>query len=201
MKTDTPEAALAAKRALRARILAERDALPAPARDAASRTLIGIALAHPRLAAAHTLLAYASIGSEVRTHELLAARVQRGQRLVLPRVNRALRRLDLYAVRDLRRDLAPGTWDIPEPLPECCEAVARDDIDAVLVPGAAFTPRCERMGYGGGFYDRLLADWPGDACFIALAFDLQITEVLPLGAHDVPMHEVITPTRHFRCCS
>lgn len=189
----------AAKRALRASVLARRDALPAVERDTGSRTLTDIALAHPALADAEGVLAYASIGSEVRTIALLEAVLRRGQRLVLPRVNRALRRLDLYVVRDLECDLAPGTWDIPEPNPERCEALhTREPIGAVVVPGAVFTPRCDRLGYGGGFYDRLLANWPGAGCFIALAFDVQIAEALPLGAHDIPMHEVITPTRRFR---
>lgn len=149
--------------------------------------------------AAHTVLAYASFGSEVQTRALLEACLRAGRRLVLPRVNRARRELDLHLVSDLDRDLAPGTWEIPEPRPECCEKFQDlKSVDLVIVPGAAFTADCARMGYGGGFYDRLLGAWRGNARFVAVAFDEQIVDTLPLIATDVRMHEVITPTRHYR---
>jgi len=197
---DSAEAAatIAAKRALRSQIVAARDALPLPEQQAQSRLLSQRLIEHPKFIAAATVLAYASFASEVRTGELLAACLSCGKRLVLPRVNRALRRLELYVVTDLAADLAPGTWGILEPRPDrCTPVIDRAAIDVVLVPGAAFTPKCERMGYGGGFYDRLLEGWPGKGHFMALAYDAQIVDALPQVPTDVLMHEVITPTRRF----
>lgn len=179
-------------------MLALRDAIGVPARADLSRRIVDHLLDHPALLRARYVLAFASIGSEVQTGSLLQSCLRRGQKLALPRVNRGARRLDLYVVRDLDLDLAPGTWDIPEPRSDRCEMLTdRAVIDVVIAPGAAFTARCERMGYGGGFYDRLLENWPGAGRFIAPAFDEQIVEALPLSAQDVRMHEVITPTQHF----
>lgn len=199
MVPSDPHSTTDAKRALRARVLAQRDALAVPVREALSRRIMDRLLDHPALLGARCVLAFASIGSEVQTALLLQSCLRRGQRLVLPKVNRGARRLDLYAVQDLSKDLAPGTWDIPEPCPDRCDLLTdRALIDVVVAPGAAFTVRCERTGYGGGFYDRLLENWPGAGRFIAPAFDEQMVEALPLSAQDVRMHEVITPTQHYR---
>lgn len=176
--------------------------MTAPAREAASVRITQRVVEHPSMAAAHTVLAYASFGSEVQTRALLESCLRTGRRLVLPRVNRARRELDLHRVCDLDHDLAPGTWGISEPRPERCEQFQDlETIDLVIVPGAAFTADCARMGYGGGFYDRLLGAWRGDGRFVAVAFDEQIVDTLPLIATDVRMHEVVTPSRHFRCDS
>lgn len=193
------EPARSTKASLRAQVLSRRDALSQQERDSATRVLLERAGETPCLKHARTVLAYASFGAEIQTLELLQACLRQGKRLVLPRVDPVRRQLDLFLVRDLERDLAPGTWKIPEPRPERCEPLPdRAGIDVVLAPGVAFTERCERMGYGGGFYDRLLSHWPGRGCFIALAYDLQIVDTLEMAPHDVLMHEVITPTRHFR---
>ena len=98
-------------------------------------------------------------------------------------------------------ELTPGTplitsrWGIPEPMPEPTAEVLPAQLDAVLVPLLACDQRGHRVGYGGGFYDRFLAQcWPG-ARFIGLSIlgdepvDA-ITDVLPT---DVPLHACITP--------
>ncbi len=190
------------KCALREEILARRDALPEGIRQQASRSITDQLLTHADFSLARTLLAYASIESEVQTDAVLGNVLQMGKRLVLPRVNRALRRLDLFEVTDLSLDLQPGTWGIREPLADrCLPILDTRQIDMVLVPGVAFTVHGERLGYGGGFYDKLLADWQGGRCFIAAAFDEQLVDVLPTSARDVKMDFVVTPTQLLRCTS
>jgi 5-formyltetrahydrofolate cyclo-ligase len=182
----------AAKAALRRAVLARRDALSAPLRAELDRQITDRLLALPALLQARGVLAYLSFGSEFDTRALLAALLSRGIRLALPRVNRAAKRLDLYFVQDLSADTAAGTWGILEPLPDCCALAERGAIAAVLAPGVAFSRTGERLGYGGGFYDRLLGAWQPRPPVIAAAYGVQVADHVPVDADDVPVDVVVT---------
>jgi 5-formyltetrahydrofolate cyclo-ligase len=117
-----------------------------------------------------------------------------GRRLVLPRVDRDARVLALHAVADLDVDVAPGYLGIPEPRASCA-SVAPADVDFVLVPGVAFDAEGRRLGYGGGFYDRLLPLLRPDAARVAGAFDEQVVGAVPAASHDARVPLVVTPTR------
>ena len=71
-------------------------------------------------------------------------------------------------------------------------------IDAVLVPGVAFDRAGHRLGYGGGYYDRLLPSLRRDCLRVGLAYDEQVVDELPAEEHDVRLHAVVTPTRLLR---
>jgi 5-formyltetrahydrofolate cyclo-ligase len=180
------------KAALRRAILARRDALAPAVRADANRRITAHLLAHAPLAAARSVLAYLSFGSEIDTRPLLAALQARGAAIVLPRVHRAARRLDLYRVSDLDADTLAGVWGIREPDPARCALADLQEIDAVLAPGVAFTRAGGRLGYGGGFYDRLLGRWPARPPVIAAAYDAQIVDAMPIEPTDVPVDAVVT---------
>lgn len=142
---------------------------------------------------ARVALAYASFGSELDTRALLRRVLEDGRTLVLPRVERAARRLALHQVRDLDRDLQPGTWGIPEPAPDRCRPVLPAEIDFVLVPGVAFDHHGGRVGHGGGYYDRLLAAWPPPLPpLVVAAFELQVVPVVPVLPTDRRVDLVVT---------
>jgi 5-formyltetrahydrofolate cyclo-ligase len=169
------------KAALRRSVLARRDDVPAAERAELSARITRHLLDLPAFAAAGTVLAYLSIGTECDTQAFVAAVLGQGKRLVLPRVERAARRLQLFHVSDLARQTTAGTWGIQEPVPGRCPPVEREEVSMVLAPGIAFTPRGDRLGYGGGYYDRLLRDWPARPPVIAAAF-----------AYDVRIDSVVT---------
>ena len=183
-----------AKRALRERITAERDALAAAARDAASGTICDRILALPSFAAAHRPLLTLPFRSEWNTRALLEAALARGDEVLLPRVDERKRMLDLFAVEDIERDTAPGYCGIPEPR-ETLPRRTIHDIDFVLVPGVAFDERGHRLGYGGGYYDRLLALLPPGVAKVAGAFDCQMTASIPHAPHDLAVDVIVTPSR------
>jgi 5-formyltetrahydrofolate cyclo-ligase len=112
-----------------------------------------------------------------------------GKRVVLPRVRG--RELALFGITDFDRDVAPGAWGIPEPATG--DPVGREQIDLIIVPGAAFDASGNRLGYGAGFYDKLLEGFGGR--IVALAFELQIVPAAPRDAHDVPMQKIVTEKR------
>lgn len=137
-------------------------------------------------------MAYMSIGSEFDTAAFVSDLRAQGKALVLPRAPRGSRLLELYVVRDPKRELAAGVWGIQEPRPDRCRPARLEEIDFVLVPGVAFTTRCDRLGYGGGFYDRLIAGFAQRPPLVAAAFTLQIVPALPLSPSDQAVDSVIT---------
>lgn len=132
--------------------------------------------------------------SEWETRPLLEAALALGKVVGAPRVNPGKRMLETYAITDLERDLGPGFLGIDEPLPHC-GPLALDAIDWVLVPGVAFDTQGHRIGYGGGYYDRLLPLLRSDARRVAGAFELQVVEQVPAAMHDLQVDAVVTERR------
>ena len=190
-------ASAAPKAALRRQIVAARDALPPDTLD-----FVIVTAEHDYVTNldayrnACCVLAYMSFGSEFETAAFVAGTLASGKQLCLPRVDRATRRLELHRVDSMQRDLQSGVWGIREPRAECPHADI-SHIDFVLLPGVAFTPRCERLGYGGGFYDRLLTRFARRPPLVAAAFALQICEQVPLDATDQRIDIVVTESSFY----
>jgi 5-formyltetrahydrofolate cyclo-ligase len=184
----------AAKLALRQRVLAARDALPAAVRTAASAAIVGRFLARADFTCARAVLLTLPFGSEWDTLALVRAALAAGKAVAVPRVDKATRMLGLHAIRDPERDVVAGYRDIPEPRPGC-PPISRDAIDFVLVPGVAFDRDGRRLGYGGGYYDRLLPLLSPRAPRVAGAFELQLVASVPAGAHDVAIDAIVTESR------
>ena len=180
-----------AKVALRRQALAARDLLPVGLREQAAMEIVARLRTLPSFQAARTVLLTLAFRSEWDTLPLVRAALGAGQTVVVPRVNVPARMLELHAIADPIRDVASGLNGIPEPLAHC-PIVAPAAIDWVLVPGVAFDRTGRRLGYGGGYYDRLLPSVRRDAPRIAGAFSIQIVERVPAGPHDTSVDAIIT---------
>jgi 5-formyltetrahydrofolate cyclo-ligase len=179
------------KAALRTEMIARRDALPASERQRVAEALTSLVVSLPQYAAARTVLATMAIGSEWNTGHFLARAAADGKGIVLPRVTPPPRHLQLHAVPDLERDLAPGVWNIPEPDPAKCAPVSLDDVDFALVPALAADREGYRLGYGAGYFDGLLAGRKlRPFCVTALPTAF-IVEHLPNEPHDVAVDLVL----------
>ncbi len=183
-----------AKRALRERILRARDALPAAERLHAGAVIAAAIAAQAEFRAAGTVLLALSFRSEWDTRALLGAALEAGKTVVAPRVDAASRMLEPRRVTDPDFDLAPGFRGISEPLPHCAP-VAFAAIDWVLVPGVAFDPNGYRIGYGGGYYDRLLPLLRHDVRRVSGAFELQLVDRVPTAPHDLTVDAIVTERR------
>lgn len=179
-------------------MLARRDALPAAERRALSARIIRSLLALDAYRGARCVMAYASFGSEIETADFLADVLAQGKVLVLPGVERGSRTLRLHAIDDPARQLAPGVWGIPQPRAELCPSVPASRLDFVLVPGVAFTPRCERLGYGGGYYDGFIRGLAPRPPLVAAAFSHQILQELPVSERDQSVDRVVTEDAEYR---
>jgi 5-formyltetrahydrofolate cyclo-ligase len=182
------------KAAIRQRVLATRDALSDNERAAKNAAIRGRVESFDLFQRAGTILLYASFRSEVDTAGLMEGALRQGKRVALPRPRVAERRLEACLITDPGRDLCPGAWGIFEP-EQRCQVISIDEIDLAVVPGVVFDESGHRLGYGGGYYDRLLASSPS-LPVIGLAFEVQIvTQGLPAEAHDVRLNWIVTEDR------
>lgn len=176
--------------------LARRDAMATAARAAASATIRRRLLRLPAVASARTLLAFAAFGSEVDLDPLLTDLAARGIGIFLPFVQTFVPPdMGIARVKNLDRDLAPSRLGIREPDPRRRRAARIDRIDVVIAPGVAFDTAGGRIGYGGGFYDRLLPRLRPGTPVIAVAFETQIVAHVPTDAHDRRVDVVVTEDR------
>lgn len=183
-----------AKRALRRAILAERDALPQNDRSARSRAIADRFLGLPETADAETVLAFWSFGSEVDTAPLIARLRSEGKTVALPRIELG----DVVpVVAASGAPMSETSFGAMEPAEGRALDVA--ELDLVVVPGVAFDRSCGRVGYGGGYYDRLLDKRRQGVAAIAIAFALQIVDRVPSGAIDRRIDGVVTEVEVIRC--
>jgi 5-formyltetrahydrofolate cyclo-ligase len=195
--TASAQATKSAKETLRRAVLAARGAIGPAQRVAACAAITRHLTECPQYRGARTVCAYSSFGSEFDTAGLLSETLRAGKRLLLPRIDRTARRLVFHLVTDLHARLVPGTWGILEPDPAQCPTVELREAEFMLVPGVAFTRDCERLGYGGGFYDRVLAQLHPECRSVSAAFSLQIVESLPTGPDDRKVDAVVTELYEF----
>ncbi len=192
------------KQEIRKTLLAQRGQLSLETRAANSATITERLLQMPEYRQAGAVLGYMNFGAEFESSLWITRMLEEGKRLALPKVNRHANHLDLYWVDDPENQLAPGMWKIREPVVERCERLdGINEIEFVLLPGAAFARDGARLGYGGGFYDRLLADLPSDRAqrpaLAAAAFSLQIVESLPQEPTDVRVDWIVTEQETIAC--
>lgn len=179
------------KSQLRQEMIARRDALPEVERARIAELLTAALIDLPEYAAARSVLATMSIGSEWNTRAFLDRARADGKVVVLPRISPPPKRLQLHAVGDLDRDLVPGVWNIPEPDPQRCPAVDFGSVDFALVPALAVDSGRFRLGYGAGFFDKLLAGRAARPFCVTALPAAFIVDSLPHESHDVPVDLVV----------
>jgi len=128
----------------------------------------------------------------VDTLPLLTRWVAEGRRAIFPRVEGE--EITLVEVRNLT-DLCPGYRGLLEPRPGRGRAIPLEEVGVALVPGLAFDLEGNRLGQGGGHYDRVLARLSPASLTIGLAFEFQVLERLSVEIHDVPVDLIVTETR------
>ena len=188
-----PSALRLAKQSLRGRVLAAREDLSPQVRAAEALSIRDRLQALPSFRRATCLLLTLPFRSEWDTRPLVDDALREGRRIAVPRVDREARTLHLHAIEDVERDIVVVYLGVPEPK-AALPAVHPGDIDWVLVPGVAFDAQGRRLGYGGGFFDRLLPSIPREAPKIAGAFDVQIVDEVPAGPLDHRVDAIATPS-------
>jgi 5-formyltetrahydrofolate cyclo-ligase len=177
-----------AKRAVRLRVLAARDAMSSAERERASARIVDHVLSLPEIGRASTVMVFWSFGSEPDTAPLVEALDARGVRVALPRIVDGDVVPRAYAPGDAVTEAPFGAWE-----PSAGEELHPSAIDVVVTPGVAFDRSGRRVGYGGGFYDRFFRRTGPDTIRIGIGFDLQLVdEDLPSGHFDLGLDGIVT---------
>jgi len=194
------------KQTIRSRILSNRDALAASLRTQFSTAITERILQMPEYQAARVVMGYMNFGTEFESEIWVRQALREGKKLWLPKVNRSTNELDVYCVADLQNDLVAGIWNIREPMPDRCPKVeSLAALDFILMPGVGFGREGERLGYGGGFYDKLVARISGEcrvAPFpvrVAGAYSLQLAEDIPQEVTDRKVQWLVTEVETIDC--
>ncbi len=183
----------AVKRALRREVLAVRDALSFDDRVAWSAAIVERLLSLPEAVGARTVLAFWSFGSEVDTAPLIARLLDDGRTVGLPRTEGPEIVPVTYERGDPVRSTAYGAME-----PPFGRVLAADELDLVVVPGVAFDRDGNRIGYGRGFYDRLVPRLRPGVPAVAIGFGIQVVDHVPSGRSDRRVDAIVTEDEVFR---
>lgn len=175
---------------------ARRSRLSLSPQEAASKSLAIAGIALRVLREYRTVLVYASKAAEVDTRPLMEGLLKEGKRLVVPIIVKEDRSLRLSFVKDLSV-LVASTFSVPEPLGNEIEA-GPEEVQAAIIPVLAFDPRCHRLGYGAGYYDRFLKKYP-HIVKIGAGFSCQQVAYIPSESHDVRMDAIVTEDGVLKC--
>ena len=178
------------KTRMRAAVLATRDASPPAVRATASRLIVGKICAMAQYANAKIVMTYLGFGSEIETQPFFDRIIADGKIAVLPRVDRGSQTLRLHRARGTS-DLLTGKWGIREPGADA-PPVSINEVDFLLMPGVAFDRLGNRLGYGRGYYDKLLSTADPALTRVAAAFSCQIIKAVPVGPNDQRIDSIIT---------
>lgn len=151
---------------------------------------------------ADIILAYMSAGNEADTGAFVYGCIEDGKTVALPRVEKTEgggRRLGVYTVKDPVEDTVPGFKGILEPDPLKTRLLEPHEPDLAVVPGIAFDTSGNRIGYGAGYYDRLLPLLRTDCLKVGAAFEMQIADMLPAEQHDFRLDMIVTDERTIYC--
>lgn len=175
------------KARLRAELRGEIEALPAEYTAQSDRAITQKLLKLPEIARAKTVLAYVSVRREVSTHELIRSLLSENKRVALP-VCGDNGEMNFFLISS-EKELRPGKFGIPEPGQENPAVPEKGDV--IIVPALSCDGSGNRLGHGGGYYDRYLA--AHDKAFsVCLCRKRLMCNVIPTEETDVPTDAVVT---------
>lgn len=173
------------KKALRKWIREQKRAMTPEMIENASQALARQFFATPYYKNAKTVYGYLPYNQEVRTVPILEQALRDGKQVAVPKVYGDTMR---FIYLDDLTQVSPSEMGIPEPIADA--PVAADETALVLMPGLAFDQNGNRMGYGGGFYDKFLAEESSHPT-VALCYEFQMVDSIPTEDYDIPVDLIL----------
>lgn len=186
------------KKTIRQEVLRRRDAISKNVKKEKDIVIMQRISQLPEFINAKTIFFYTSFRSEVDTIDMIKVSLNTGKLIVLPKVDKENNRLKLYEIKNMN-ELARGYMWILEPFVSEDRLRDLDDIDLIIIPGAAFDIYGNRLGYGAGFYDMLLSKMEKKIPIVAPAYEEQIVEKIPAEPHDIKVDKIVTDKKVIDC--
>lgn len=142
------------------------------------------------------IFVYMSFRNEVDTTELIKKMFCDNKRVVIPYTDTKNTLLIPCEIRSMEEDLTLSPFGYYEPVYEKLQPVEPKELDLIIVPGVVFDRSLNRIGFGKGYYDRILCRKKSGVKAIAVAYDYQVLEKIPAETHDVKMDMIITEKRN-----
>ncbi|HJT23704.1 MAG TPA: 5-formyltetrahydrofolate cyclo-ligase [bacterium] len=196
MKASSPAPHSESKANLREKLKKVRDQVDPALAETASQGVWILLSRLPEFNKAKGIGAFASTPGEINTYPILEGVLASGKKLYLPRVAQERTHFDYFPVPDFK-NLSTGAFGILEPTG--IHPAAWEDIDIALVPGLAFDLRGYRLGFGKGYYDRVLPLLKKNALTIGLGYSFQIVEKIPDEPHDAILKAILSEKGFHHC--
>jgi 5-formyltetrahydrofolate cyclo-ligase len=144
---------------------------------------------------AHLALLYTERSTEVPTGEIIRKSLEMKKGIVLPALSDSRHKISLLRIADCERDLVKRDYDFMEPDPAVCKKVSVDQIDIAVIPGVAFDEKGGRLGFGEGFYNRLITRLPETTRKVSIAYEEQLVEQIQMESRKYNVDIIITDKR------
>lgn len=186
------------KKELRKKYLAIRAAIPTSLHETKSKAIFENLKNTEAYKTSETFMIFLDFRGEVATRPIIQELLDLGKTVALPVVDFNTKELILVKIDSLE-NLIKSKYGIYEPIVTDDVIMNPNDFDLMLAPGAVFDSRGYRIGYGGGFYDKLLCKLTGSTKVIGLAFSEQMRDEVPHESFDQPLDGIITDEEIIVC--
>ena len=176
------------KKNLRKEILKKRGSISKEERELFDKAIKEKLISMDIFNKAQNIFIYVGFGTEINTMDYISEFLKLGKRIFVPRTNEENKTMDAVEIESLDSLVKSGKYQILEP-------AEKSDLDLVILPGVVFDNKGGRVGYGAGYYDKYLKDLSSDVPKVALCYDIQLIDEVPMEEHDVRADYIITEKR------
>ena len=181
------------KKALRIEVLKKREDLLKKEKELLDKKILDKLYESDLYKTSKNIFVYVSFRDEINTIKLIERALLDNKNIYVPKVYNRTKTMKAIFVNSLDK-LEKNKMGILEPKDDNL-VIDRNDIDLIIVPGAVFDKSFNRIGYGGGYYDRYLEEIKYKNNKMALAYDFQIIDKIEAESHDIKMDYIITEER------
>ena len=178
------------KRILRNKVLSIRNSLDKVVKKSMDQEIFNKLITSDLYKEANSIFIYLSFGSEIETKNIINKAIEDKKKVYIPKIykeDKSMKAIRLKSYNDLKEN----SMGILEPIDDS-DYINKNDIDLILVPGVVFDFNGNRIGYGGGYYDRYLKDIKEIRNKLVLAYDFQIVDLIKSESHDISFDYIIT---------
>ena len=181
------------KKILRNEILFIRNSLDKEIKDSMDCEIYNNLINSQLYSKAKSIFIYISFGSEINTKDIISKALKDNKKVYMPKIYKEDKSMKAIRLKSFN-DLKENSMGILEPIDDN-DCIDKKEIDLILVPGVVFDFNGNRIGYGGGYYDRYLQDIKGISNKVVLAYDFQIVDSIEPEAHDISFDYIISNTK------